>query len=679
MDDTPYVTSSEVVGLQSRLYSPGYAGPSRWVLFDAASRRAFAALGREGVPDVVRVLAAASTREGASSDDLAFCFRQDQDAAEEQLWRLQAAGLLAIGGGNESSRPTPEPNPDEDPCRLWLRLYHAASCDYPFLDYTDPGARPADAATMRRYASLWASPPPFAPREGRSFSLPHPELADATQRITGTAPNGPIGLDELGALLRVGLGPLRRFRAPDQETECINRTSPSGGARHPTECLVTVGAEAAPLLNVPPGAYWYAPDRHALIQVRQDERARYTWLGAGLALVLRSRVERAMWRYRDLRALRPTIIDVGHVAETLAILAASMTAEPLELIYPQIGTHVTDVSSLQEPDLLVLRLSVQPDRESMPAPNGADGHRREDGSFQGTSLITNPCAYLTFVHGSVFANVVWPSAERVRIDLDQVPLLSHCIRSGRGDRETTSDALQARFPSAIDDARLQVLVDRGVLLDHERGLPMYQIALNWSRYDWYLSLLAHLASRAGPTRARRYAGPSRVQDGCFNVETLVRRRTVRSFMNRAIEPTDTARLQDVVKDALASCRGIAAQWLYPDARASKAVTASQTDPGSAVDKEVLVSLTSGQDFVKNAPLALLLVADSNSQDDYEESLVSLGRIGQRACWAASSLGLGSFMTPALRDSDARDIMQTDPESRRGAIPYLIVFGYRMAA
>src|SRR5690349_15037796 len=64
-------TSADLLVLQQRLFSPGYAGLGRWIVFDPRSRRAFSALGPDVVPDILRLLrcfAGGATKDRARVD-----------------------------------------------------------------------------------------------------------------------------------------------------------------------------------------------------------------------------------------------------------------------------------------------------------------------------------------------------------------------------------------------------------------------------------------------------------------------------------------------------------------------------------------------------------------------------------------------------------------------------------
>jgi SagB-type dehydrogenase family enzyme len=100
---------------------------------------------------------------------------------------------------------------------------------------------------------------------------------------------------------------------------CLLKSIPSGGARHPTEVFVAV----FDIGGVPAGVYHYDVKHHQLEGVARGQHrdafaeatadlfSRYDTAPAA-ALVFTSRVERSMWRYRDPRSFRAILVDIGH-------------------------------------------------------------------------------------------------------------------------------------------------------------------------------------------------------------------------------------------------------------------------------------------------------------------------------------------------------------------------------
>lgn len=186
--------------------------------------------------------------------------------------------------------------------------------NYPFFDYGSPSVIDDESQLLDHYAKLWPAPPAIVPRAGRRYALP-PVDRERDQR------DQDLTLSSLGWLLMTVLSPVGEIRT--RHVTCIRRTVPSGGSRHPTELVAILGR---PLGHVPPGSYSYDVATHALIAEPADVQETYAAgvPDGGFGIVVRSRVERAMWRYRDLRALRPVLIDAGHVVEMVTFVLARL-------------------------------------------------------------------------------------------------------------------------------------------------------------------------------------------------------------------------------------------------------------------------------------------------------------------------------------------------------------------
>jgi SagB-type dehydrogenase family enzyme len=139
-----------------------------------------------------------------------------------------------------------------------------------------------------------------------------------------------LSLAALGALLRTAAAPL-----PDssgrlvQPGESLYKTSPSGGARHPTELYVY----AQRVAGLEPGIYHYAAGAHALEeQGRQRTPGELVtacggqeWVaGANAIIFYTSVIARNQWKYPIPRTYRILMMDVGHLSQTVYLLATAL-------------------------------------------------------------------------------------------------------------------------------------------------------------------------------------------------------------------------------------------------------------------------------------------------------------------------------------------------------------------
>jgi SagB-type dehydrogenase family enzyme len=234
--------------------------------------------------------------------------------AYQDLWTgLESAGLFV--------------GPSTDGASWWdefgwreARTYHRATRDYPFLQMDQPGAWAHDAERMDDYRSE-APAPPIYQRIGDDGGIDLPRMrADesADQWLERMSAAQRRGREGLGLLLDVCFGERGKMTVAGR-TQCLLKSIPSGGGRHPTEVFLA----AFDIHGIAAGVYHYDVEHHGLARVR-DGQHRDAFADATLdlfakydtppsaVLVFTSRVERAMWRYRDPRSFRAILVDTGH-------------------------------------------------------------------------------------------------------------------------------------------------------------------------------------------------------------------------------------------------------------------------------------------------------------------------------------------------------------------------------
>ncbi|MDG6348765.1 putative peptide maturation dehydrogenase [Luteimonas sp. 8-5] len=123
-----------------------------------------------------------------------------------------------------------------------------------------------------------------------------------------------------------------RARVPAAaEFELLKKTSPSGGALHPTDAYLIVRR----VRGVAPGLYHYDPVAHALDPMpwaggeaglaalaRTAVAGQDYFADAHVLVVLAPRFARNFWKYRDhAKAYRVCILDAGHLSQTLFLSA----------------------------------------------------------------------------------------------------------------------------------------------------------------------------------------------------------------------------------------------------------------------------------------------------------------------------------------------------------------------
>ncbi len=207
-------TSNSLIFVQSRLHAPSYAGPGRWIIVDVASKRSFLATGPDVVPEVFRVLADACGGISPARFDYWV------DHAKTRVVSLASAGLLV-----ESNCPS----------RSLASLYHQFAYDYPFQDYGAPDWREADRQLMEQYAAISPPPPIESTHNGEAIALREMSFERDFDADLDAAKSW-TSAERLSFLLKYVFGKIGEVSSAFMT--CPRRTSPSGGARHPTDAIV---------------------------------------------------------------------------------------------------------------------------------------------------------------------------------------------------------------------------------------------------------------------------------------------------------------------------------------------------------------------------------------------------------------------------------------------------------
>jgi SagB-type dehydrogenase family enzyme len=113
----------------------------------------------------------------------------------------------------------------------------------------------------------------------------------------------------------------------------LQKTSPSGGARHPGEVYVM----ALRVKGLRGGLYHYHPARHCLETISTSATRTKAWLYCArqdyakkaAALFLMTAVfRRTMWKYHHARAYRVVLLDAGHLCQTFCLVATWLGLAP---------------------------------------------------------------------------------------------------------------------------------------------------------------------------------------------------------------------------------------------------------------------------------------------------------------------------------------------------------------
>lgn len=212
-------------------------------------------------------------------------------------------------------------------------FYYLASRDYTFLDYSKKKSVLYDRALMQQYRQI--SPPPSVYKQyTHSSYIKLPKVTRESMQNCLYPPqsdtNGVLTISSLSKLLYLTFGKTKSLQSPIFN-EILLKTSPSGGARHPTEAYVMVLKD----IGIPIGVYHYSVKRHGLELLNKinlsKSLVRYFFqlnhvpdFQVSAVIVITSLFERSMWRYREPRSFRVILFDIGHIICTLKVISRAL-------------------------------------------------------------------------------------------------------------------------------------------------------------------------------------------------------------------------------------------------------------------------------------------------------------------------------------------------------------------
>jgi SagB-type dehydrogenase family enzyme len=233
----------------------------------------------------------------------------------------------------------------EDPRAVAMEALRAWNPQFGFFHSTTKDVKFASKSVVARLARAGpASPAPAAIKRYKNrptIDLPRPSRDDEFARVFHArrtwrrySPQ-PVTLDELAAILALSAGVQHWVDGGDVTIPL--KTSPSGGARHATECYVV----ARDVKGLKKGIYHYGPARHALTRIGKAVSIRRMqsyvpgseYFAKASAMVFFTAVfARILWRYPYARAYRAALIESGHVCQTFLLAATKLGLAPFSVM-----------------------------------------------------------------------------------------------------------------------------------------------------------------------------------------------------------------------------------------------------------------------------------------------------------------------------------------------------------
>jgi len=251
--------------------------------------------------------------------------------------------------------------------------YHVLSFDYPCVDYSEGSGFLTDQDRMRAYQAREADTDRFKldylDRPEIKLAGPTAELPSRSAREVWCEPLRPVPIhgDALSTVISLSFGATGTVIPRTGSAPLLRRSSPSGGARNPSEGYVVV----RDVPGLPRG--WYhvtmrpfglrllegpPMDDEGLLRLFPETIERFP-LDAKALIVITSVFERNMYRYREPRTFRTVHMDAGHIASAVRISARSQGLS-VGTYYCDMATKIEDaldIDGLREGYMLTIALA----------------------------------------------------------------------------------------------------------------------------------------------------------------------------------------------------------------------------------------------------------------------------------------------------------------------------------
>jgi hypothetical protein len=527
----------------------------------------------------------------------------------------------------------------------YLGWYRVLNHGYPFLDYAKEGTLAADGDLMKGYAAEDPAPPAITRHQGKRF-----KLSEGRFQARSLQPQPPSESLIAGWLrIAAGITGTRQLN----HSQAVFRTSPSGGARHPTDLGVCLTGNWADGMN---GCWWYDPLSHELVSretgilgVRTESAHQPTTVAV---FTVSSHVRRAMWRYRDARAFRPVIIDAGHVVETLlsVITYAGWVARWYE------APGIVEVDG----DLDPIFGYVVASRDTAPV-EFIGAMPPSERPVESTSLRTNPLISLRALPEGLVGENHQRHGTELLLSAGMVDALAYATPSTRKDRPTHPSDLTNLYVSPDELAKL---CDGGFLLPEAEGDTLWAQTNVWSEHDWFLSLLAHYGEvselAATPTIERLPAERSSTN----LPQALDLRRTARALKDDQLPPSAVKALMGHLPSNPKGVRIILSTKHGFDALESGTYSwrhnAFELIAHELPREKDVTTAAIGQPWAQQFSCIFWIIPDPTPEPGgWVGAFIECGRIAQSLCLGVcADPSIGVFQSPALIDEKLSELLGT---------------------
>jgi SagB-type dehydrogenase family enzyme len=269
-------------------------------------------------------------------------WRELDSLADRPRWRRTAEALA--DRGVLVAENSPRHLREQEIQQTWgrwgphTRAYHFSTRshrDTPYLSMAEDGRRLAtklrEDPPVSAFLAFADAPVVRLPAADEAL-IRHRDIVDVLRRRRShrTFGRASVTLPVLATLLGIAGRPIpHRDGRLATESQSVFKTSPSGGARHPTEIyLYPLRVE-----GLEPVLYHYSCHTHCLENLQRtlspDELilavGDQDWVAdANLVLFYTSVLARTAWKYDMGRVYRALMLDVGHLSQTVYLLATAL-------------------------------------------------------------------------------------------------------------------------------------------------------------------------------------------------------------------------------------------------------------------------------------------------------------------------------------------------------------------
>lgn len=214
-------------------------------------------------------------------------------------------------------------------------MYYHAIRDYAFLDYSDPNAMELDKQRMSEYMAVAPKPPLYKDMGEITIAFEKDfhafdDYSFVEIFLGARSVEKKTEIKDIGDIFYFSFGETGKLNIPVQG-ELLLKVNPSGGARHPAEAYLVL------FENDIASIYHYSVRHNGLEKVVSIPKSEFysifyeietgvSFVPKGV-VILSLMVERSMWRYRDPRAYRVIMNDMGHIIETFRLLSRAKGLE----------------------------------------------------------------------------------------------------------------------------------------------------------------------------------------------------------------------------------------------------------------------------------------------------------------------------------------------------------------